>query len=401
MQFRRSGQRDERRRKVLLDDTSAEAEKATPAPNNQAGKSDAIAKAYAKAAVEETETRVADLIPTRPLGVWVLFLLGLTAIAGVQALHTFVPNWSRVLGEEAAAAFDVTAPGSLNGWLSSLLFASAAVLSLLIYVIRRHKMDDYGGRYRMWLWTAMGMILLSVNAIAGLHRVADAVATHFAGRTLFQLVPGWSLMLFSFIGGIFVLRMLMDMWRSRGSSTAMIGAGLCYVGTALLIVLRPLPADTMLSNMSTALVLSLGHLLMSLSLLVYARRVLLEARGLIVVKKKQPKPKKEKKKKEPKAVAKSDDAEKDAAQSSQRQEKQSGKRKLKIDPAHTTSDQSTKQESPQKPAATISASDENSDEPPGEADKHGPAEGSPDWLKLSKAQRRRIKKNRRRAATAA
>ena len=194
MQFRRSGQRDQRRRKVFRDEASPEAEN-SPTPTNKTGKSDAIAKAYSKAAVEETETRVADLIPTRPLGVCVLFLLGLTAIAGVQALHTFVADWSPVLGDSAASTFDVAARGSLNGWLSSLLLGIAAVLSTLIYVIRRHKMDDYGGRYRMWLWTAAGLTLLSINTIAGLHRAFDGLVVFLAGKTLLEFVPGWSLLL--------------------------------------------------------------------------------------------------------------------------------------------------------------------------------------------------------------
>ena len=241
--------------------------------------------------MEETETRVADLIPTRPLGVCVLFLLGLTAIAGVQTLHTFVADWAMVIGDDAAATFDVTAQGSLQIWLSSMLFGAAAGFSLLVYVIRRHKMDDYRGRYRMWLWTAAGLVLLSINTVAGLHRAFDGLIVHLVGQTLFDFVPGWSILLCSFLGGIFGLRMLMDMWRSRGASAALIAAGGGYLAAALLIILRPLPVGTMLFDMVTALAFAVGHLMLTLSLLVYARRVLLEARGLIEIKKKRPKTK--------------------------------------------------------------------------------------------------------------
>ena len=257
---------------------------------------------------------------------------------------------------------------------------------------RRRKvlLDDYRGKYRMWLWMACALTLLSINSVAGLHRALDAVVTYLAGQTLFQFVPGWSLMLISFISGIFVLRTLMDMWRSRGASAAMMGAGLSYIAGALLIVFRPLPVNTMLANMTGALVFSLGHLFLSLSLLVYARRVLLEARGLIQVKKKQPKPKPEKKVKT-------------VDNTSQRQEKQAGDRKLKIDPPHQPSRQAAQPE--KSPSASISSntnsSPANSNEEPGKADKHGPAEDSAEWLKLSKAQRRRIKKLRRRQSTAA
>ena len=417
MQFRRSGQRDERRRKVLFEDGSAEGERA-PTPTNKTTKSDAVAKAYAKAAVEETETRIADLIPTRPLGICVLFLLGLTAIAGVQALHTFVPDWSATLGDRAIAALDVTARGSLHSWLSSMFFGASAGLSLLVYIIRRHKMDDYRGRYRMWLWTAAGLVLLSINAVSGLDQCLDALVVSLAEKTLFEFVPGWSLVCFSFLGGICGLRILMDMWRSRGSSVALLAAGIGFIAVASLVVLRPIAINTMLGQMAAPLTLSLAQLTLALSLLVYARRVLLEARGLIEVKKKQPKEKKAKKsqpkedkpkrklfswRSKPKDVSdsSSDEPEKVETKTANSTSNTASKRRLKIDPPHATGKTSPRTDenlSAKKSNETATASDESSG---GEADKYGPAEGSPEWLELSKAQRRRIKKQRRRNAAAA
>ena len=396
MQFRRSGQRDERRRKVLLDDTSPEAE-STPTPTNKTGKSDAIAKAYAKAAVEETETRVADLIPTRPLGVSILLLLGLTAIAAVQALYTFVPDWSGPLGPEGVAAFDLANSGSLNSWLSALLFAAGAAMSGLIYVIRRHKMDDYRGRYRMWLWASAAMMLASVNAVAGLHHAFDALVLHLSGRTLLTGVTGWAMLTISLIGGILGLRLLMDMWRSRGSSAALVSAAVSYGIGTWLIIFQPLPAGSMLATMMVTLAFSIGHLLLAFSTVVYARRVLLEARGLLKVKKKQAKAKPK-----TKAKAKKESQEPAQEKSTQRQEKNASGRKLKVDPPHRQASQPAKADKKQQAKeADNKHSDSAVSSTPTEADELGPAEGSPEWNKLSKAQRRRVKKLRRRKAAAA
>lgn len=391
MQFRRSGQRDQRRRKVLQGDPSAEADGApVPTNTNKTGKSDAIAKAYAAAAVEETETRIADLIPTRPLGLCVLFLLGLTAIAAVQALYTYTSDWGEVLGGDAVAAFDLAQRGGLNAWLSSLLLGVAATVSALIYLIRRHKMDDYRGRYRLWLWAAAGLVLASINAVAGLHGAFDALVVHLAGRALLAHAAGWSLIGISLVGSVLGLRMLFDMWRSRGSSAAFLLAGMTYAGAAALVVLRPLPAGAMFTTMLTSLTLSVAHLMLALALLVYARRVLLEARGVLKVKKKVPKAK-------PQAKQKSEP-------SATRQGKKTSDRKMKFDPPHRSGgDRPQRDEQPANRGAPNSASTSSTAETAhqAEADKHGPAEGSPEWNRLSKSQRRRIKKLRRRKTAAA
>ncbi len=397
MQFRRSGQRDERRRKVLLDDSGAEGDRA-PTPNNKAAKSDAIAKAYATAAVEETETRIADLIPTRPLGVVVLSLLGLTAIAAVQALYTFVPDWRAALGEEGIAPFDVAQRGSINSWLSAVLLAGSAAMSVLIYMIRRHKMDDYRGRYRMWLWAAAALVLASVNTVAGLHNALDAFVLQFAEKSLFTHLPGWSLVAVSFFGGIIGLRVLMDMWRSRGSSVALAAAGSIYAGAAALKILQPLSAQPMLATMVFALTLSLGHLALALALVVYGRRVLLEARGLLVVKKKQPKPKAAKPKETKRSTEqpKVEPTEKEN-KAPTRQEKKASKRRVKIDPPHRKSAEPAKATAPAKAKAQEDFAPKSTKEA---EDEFGPTEGSPGWHKISKSERRRIKKLRRRKAAA-
>jgi len=403
MQFRRSGQRDQRRRKVFLEDVSADADKsATPA--NKTGKSDAVAKAYAQAAIEETETRVADLIPTRPLGVFVLFLLGLTAVAVVQALYTFLPDWRGALGPRGSAAFDLAGSGSVNGWLSAVLLGVSAMMSVLIYIIRRHKMDDYRGRYRMWLWAAAGLMLASVNAVAGLHHAFDAVLVRLSGLTLFANAAGWSLIGISFVSGVFGLWLLIDMWRSRGASAALLSAAAIYVGAAALLLRQPLVHDPMLATMVASLAFSLGHLTLALAFTVYARRVLLEARGLLKVEKKKPKKKR----------AAPDQDESDAksdAKPKGRKEKKAGNRNVKIDPPHrqgggpSKADDAPANEENAKSAKASSqpkqAGRSSSDHSNGEADEHGPAEGSPEWRQLSKSQRRRLKKLRRRKAAAA
>jgi hypothetical protein len=422
MEFRRSGQGGERRRKVLLEESSSDlsAARDAAAQPNKASKSDAIAKAYALAAVEVSETRVADLLPTRVYGICVLLLCGLTAIAGVELLYTFLPDWLAKFGAAGASALDVSARGSLCGWLSSVLLGMCAVLAVMVYIIRRHKMDDYRGRYRLWLWAAAGLMLASIDAIAGLRGIVDVVAVYFSRMRLVNQPTGWSMTAIALFGGLLGVRVLIDLWRSRAATAMLLLAGLGYAGAAALIAFPP-RLTPMLAAISLSVSVLVSHLVLCGALMLYARHVLLEARGLISVKKKE--------KAKPKAKKAT-------------RETKDGK-KIKIDAAHSqpatkmkTTDVDAKpaaaaaSSSPasSKPGASVSVATTTS--PPAaksgplsgllgkkadyapkassgtatatkgaekDHDEHGPLEGTARWHALPKHERKRLVKLRRKA----
>ena len=140
----------------------------------------------------------------------------------------------------------------------------------------------------------------------------------------------------------------------------------------------------------------LVNLLLALAMVVYARRVLLEARGRLKVKRKQPKAKRQ-----AKAKTKSERKQKTQAEPAARQEKTAGDRKVKIDPPRHQGGK--RQKADKQPAASVAApaaASSQGDVELAPADEFGPAEGSDDWLELSKSARRRVKKLRRRKAAA-
>ena len=67
------------------------------------------------------------------------------------------------------AAFDLGGKGSLAAWFSSLMLLAASLVAVLVYTVRRHRMDDYRGRYRVWLWAALCWFLMATDAAASLH----------------------------------------------------------------------------------------------------------------------------------------------------------------------------------------------------------------------------------------
>src|SRR5205823_14278964 len=60
------------------------------------------------------------------------------------------------------AAFDLDGEGSLGAGFSAALLALSGVTAVLIYTLRRHRLDDYRGRYRLWLWAAMCWFVMSM-----------------------------------------------------------------------------------------------------------------------------------------------------------------------------------------------------------------------------------------------
>ena len=170
--------------------------------------------------------------------------------------------------------------GSLGNWFASLLLLMATALAGMIFSVRRHKVDDYRGHYRVWLWVATAWFLAATDATANLHQgfqqlmVLDELAT---GRRGLALVGGCGLLLAGPIG----FRLYVDMRSSRLSTAALLMAATAYL-TALTaffhgIVLQGQVAQRLLMEGS----LLGGHLLATISMGLHARYVILDAEGVL------------------------------------------------------------------------------------------------------------------------
>lgn len=291
MEFRRSGQGDQRRRRVLRDDKQSspdEAPDATPARTRR-GAAGAASRGYSEAAHRERQPRVVDFLPTRLWTVSVLLLGALTCVVMLAACHLYLPELSQLSGRRNLSAFDLGAPNSVGAWFSSLLFTAAAGWSLLIYSLRRHKVDDYRGRYRIWLPAAAALLLLSVDATTGLHRLAVGTIVRLSGFTAFGDGPVWSVMLYGFLLGTLGLRLAIEMRRSRLSVSAFSIAAACYGLSVPLSLGTWLSADPLLATLARSLLFLLGHLGIATSVGLYARHVYLDSQGRLNPRKAKPK----------------------------------------------------------------------------------------------------------------
>lgn len=287
MQFQWSGQRDPRRRRVLNDTVLGEAEVADLAgiwsrtTRGADGRPQRRSPNYGDAEFMEEQPRLTDLVPRRLSVLAVLFVLGLGMVAGLEALYAWMPRMAHLTTDGRIAAFDLDGEGSLAVWFSSFTLQLAAGVAVLVFLVRRHKTDDYQGYYRVWLWAAFCWMLLSVDETASLHEGFKEMMAYLTGARLFGDGSIWWVMAYGFLLGSVGTRLLVDMRHCLASTSALGMVGACYtvaVVTQLGWILPEAGARGVMLEEGAEMV---GNLFLLLSMTLHARYVVLDAEGLL------------------------------------------------------------------------------------------------------------------------
>jgi len=245
-------------------------------------------RAYHEAVLTQRQPKVTDLLPVRPLWVVVAVLLGITGIATIEAIHVHAATLRLAEGAGHLAALDATQRGSLAGWYSSALLAAAAALATVVFGIRAHRVDDYRGRYRIWLWTAAALAWLSLDAGTGIHDAVGLSLTLLAGKPVFtgSLAAGCTLTwicVYGLVLGTLGLRLAVEVWSSLLSFAALLLAALLYLCGALFQLQTLRVPATMVAGTVESTVIMLAHLSLLMSIGLYARHVFLDATGRLKV----------------------------------------------------------------------------------------------------------------------
>jgi hypothetical protein len=299
--FSRYGHRDERRRRLLTDDLGATVASSQCRiwPENAAA---VKSERYGDADFLKHQLRLSDLIPRRFLVLFSLFVAGAAVIAGLETGYTWMCQRAAA-GNALVAALDVEAKGSLACWFSSLLLLAVAAGSLAVYSIRRHRTDDYQGRYRIWLWAAGVWFLAATDQAASLHEWFQRTMISLSGTTLVGDGAAWWLVVYAVLVGAIGSRLFLEMRPSR-LSTVSLAAALAACGLAVSARWNwAFPQNTVAAVLLETSCEMAGCLLLLLTVTLYARHILLDAEGLLPARKAKLKPKTLK-------IAKTNDAEK-------------------------------------------------------------------------------------------
>jgi len=245
-------------------------------------------RAYHEAVLNQRQPKVTDLLPVRPLWVVVLLLIGLTGIATVEAIHVHAATLPQIEGAEHLASLNANSPGSLAAWFASAMLAIAAALAAVVFGIRAHRIDDYRGHYRIWLWTAAALTWLSLDAATGVHDALGLALTLVTGKQVFStsLAAGCTLTWVALYGlafGALGLRLVFELWNSRLSLTALLVAGFLYFDAALFeLEMLQAPVALIQGFVESTLILTADLSLLA-AVGLYARHVVLDATGRLKV----------------------------------------------------------------------------------------------------------------------
>jgi hypothetical protein len=271
--------RSDRRRRVLKEEVrSASGTRATL----RADVAD-NAPRYTDAAGVENHPQVTDFVPRRYSTIALLGLFGAAATAVTASLHYFALPIAVSRGMNSSAAFDLTARGNVTEWLAAVVLFMASGFCVLTYSIRRHRIDDYRGRYRVWLGASLACLVLSANSVTGLHEVLSDVLTRATGWSALRDGAIWWMAVAGLPLAWVYVRVLLDIRECKIAAALLAGAAVCYGGSLASFLGYGPAVEAQIRPIITAAPLLLGHWLLFTAIVANARFVVLDAQGLVTV----------------------------------------------------------------------------------------------------------------------
>ena len=216
------------------------------------------------------------MIPRRWFSIVGILAAGALVIAGLEVAHAWMLGLATPV-----TALTIDAKGSLACWFSSLMLLAAALAALAVYGIRRHRLDDYQGRYRVWLWAAGFWFLMATDQAASLREAFRDLMTGLTGVALAGDAAFWWITVYVLLGIALGSRLLSDMRPCRWSMAALLMAA-ASLGLALAdrmgLIFYEIGPRTVMFRAGCEMA---GNLLVLTAMLLYARHVLREAEGLL------------------------------------------------------------------------------------------------------------------------
>ena len=216
---------NDRRRRVLF-----AAQQADVTGSTAASRRAAAALREARRPQEEFGSRVHRRLRGRwfslvPVKRRTLFGVAGTLFAIALALslaHYAAVAWPSLATQpEIARPLRLDRPDSFGRWCVTFLLAGSAGVSLLIYQLRRYRVDDYTGQYRLWRLVLVICVLASMNSLVSVIDWAGALLDVGFGKRVALSGNDWVRLAISFGGAVLALRLIAEVRSSRWSLATM------------------------------------------------------------------------------------------------------------------------------------------------------------------------------------
>lgn len=273
----------DRRRRVLKDEVLAAS--ANHAISNDVDDDETDAPRYSEAAGVEHHPQITDFVPRRYHTIAILVVAGAAVTATLAAFELFVLPHPFMQGLRSASTLGVSGVGGLASWISAVLLLIASVTCAITHFIRRHRIDDFRGRYRVWRGATLACLMMSAISVTGLHHFIAAGLTHLTGWSALRDGAAWWFVLPGLPMGWVGIRALLDA-RDCRLATSLMAAALMSYSIAAVNFLGMVPiANAQVRPIAVGASILMGHWLLLAGVISYARYVILDAQGLIPVRK--------------------------------------------------------------------------------------------------------------------
>ena len=145
--------------------------------------------AYSHSVRGACQQRVVQFIPVRKISLAGAIAASAATPLILIILHYLVfvsgtLNWS---GHPMSALLNANSPRSLAAWLCSHLWLMCLGATVLTFRLRKHKLDDYDGEYRLWFWLVFTCLIGSMDSTTRVTELFGAALDRWS-----QLHVGWS-----------------------------------------------------------------------------------------------------------------------------------------------------------------------------------------------------------------
>jgi len=191
-----SNQRRDQRRRLVVSWKRSAGQADAPASD-----SPRASAAYDPDALPEKQRGPAVLLPTGLGGLSLAIAAVLVPLGGIVAAACSGPFFGRDLFvgggrfartvAAAGAVFDPLGIASLQIWLAQTLLVAAAGVALIVRLMRRHRRDDFNGRFRAWGWMAFVLVATACDGVVPVGRLVAAVFSDATGIVLGPNGIGW------------------------------------------------------------------------------------------------------------------------------------------------------------------------------------------------------------------
>ncbi len=138
------------------------------------------------------------------------------------AHHAAVTWPSLAANWDVARPLRLDEPTSFGRWIMTLLLAAGAGVSLLIYQLRRYRIDDFQGHYRVWRLVIIFCAIASLDSLVSVVDWSGAILDFAIGRRAALSGNDWMRILVALGGTVLAMRLVAEVRRSRWSLVTML-----------------------------------------------------------------------------------------------------------------------------------------------------------------------------------